>query len=411
MMHATHQVLRTSQTGLLAPLQRLDCRLQQTIEVTQLLQGTAFQSYCLGSIQPAEQPAEAVVAESPLSQLAHTFGLSPFEIGVVVMAIAPELDRRYERLYACLQKDLLKDQPKDQPKDWPKDLPQTFCADRPLRKPKIALALNLLGGSEAEQRIQQSRFAAQMPLTRLLQPIDHASQGLMQQTLQLRPLVSRYLLGMRSLPSSLAACCQVKWPEMIDHIPPANLPLHRLMVMGFQPSAASLPLSVQFVGCSGDTTATWQSAEGLAAAVSAPLLKVDLTQLMHSVGYSESKSLEAIQQVLLQSQLWKAVLYVESSAELAAYKPISPSISPGVLQKLSVQLATYPGMSVFTDAFTDVFANAFTNTSACLPKETQKPCPDPLLKTHQNQVSFSQAAALKIEQFRLMLMQSFPEFG
>jgi hypothetical protein len=325
-------VLQTPETGLLAPLQRLDCRLQQTIEVAQLFQGTAFQNYLVGSIKPAQQPAEAVVAESSLYQLAKTFGLSSFDIGVVVMAIAPELDRRYERLYASLQTSF-----------------QGSQAGRPWRKPRIDLALNLLGGGEAEQQAQQSRFTPQAPLARLLQPIDHAPQSLRQQTLQLNPLVSRYLLGQRSLPPQLSSYCQISWP---------------------QPSAANL-MAVN----------SMTEAETLAAAASAPLLQVNLAQLIQRASQSELKSFEAVQQVLLQGQLWNAVVSIESAAGLAGYRP--HVIHPRLIRQLSAQLATYPGLSIFTDPQPD----------------------DPV------QMSLTQAAACSIEKFRLMLMRSLPEFG
>jgi hypothetical protein len=325
-------VLQTPETGLLAPLQRLDCRLQQTIEVAQLFQGTAFQHYLVGSLKPAQQPAEAVVAQSSLSQLAKTFELSSFDIGVVVMAIAPELDRRYERLYASLQTSF-----------------QGSQAGKPWRKPRIDLALNLLGGGEAEQQVQQSRFAPQAPLARLLQPIDHAPQALRQQTLQLNPLVSQYLLGQRSLSPQLSSYCQISWP---------------------QPSAANLTAANLM-----------KAAETLAADVSAPLLQVNLARLIQSAGQSELKSFEAVQQVMLQGQLWNAVVSIENVAGLAGYRP--HVIHPRLIRQLSAQLATYPGLSIFTD-----------------------PQPhDPV------QMSLTQAAACSIEKFRLKLMRSLPEFG
>ena len=40
---------------------------------------------------------------SPLSWLAQTFDLSSFDLDVILITLAPELDRRYERLYAYLQ--------------------------------------------------------------------------------------------------------------------------------------------------------------------------------------------------------------------------------------------------------------------------------------------------------------------
>ncbi|MEL6902990.1 MAG: hypothetical protein AAFP07_18795, partial [Cyanobacteria bacterium J06606_4] len=91
--------------ALLAPLQRLDQRLRQTIEVRETLSGTAFGNYLLGSIAPSQSPASAIAPHSPLANLQAAFNLSDFEIEVILLAIAPELDRRYERLYAHLQAD------------------------------------------------------------------------------------------------------------------------------------------------------------------------------------------------------------------------------------------------------------------------------------------------------------------
>jgi len=47
----------------------------------------------------------------PLRHLVKVFGLQPPEAEVVVMAVAPEIDRRYERLYAFCNDDLIKQGP------------------------------------------------------------------------------------------------------------------------------------------------------------------------------------------------------------------------------------------------------------------------------------------------------------
>src|SRR6266540_3275056 len=44
--------------------------------------------------------------ETPLSRLAGEFGLSPLEAGVVFVALAPELDQKYETLFAYLSDDV-----------------------------------------------------------------------------------------------------------------------------------------------------------------------------------------------------------------------------------------------------------------------------------------------------------------
>lgn len=46
-----------------------------------------------------------------LIQLARTFRLSPFELQVVVICLAPELHRKYDRLYAYLQDDISRKKP------------------------------------------------------------------------------------------------------------------------------------------------------------------------------------------------------------------------------------------------------------------------------------------------------------
>ena len=46
-----------------------------------------------------------------LPQLANIFGLTPFELDVILICMAPELDTKYERLYAYLHNDATKKQP------------------------------------------------------------------------------------------------------------------------------------------------------------------------------------------------------------------------------------------------------------------------------------------------------------
>ena len=47
----------------------------------------------------------------PLIQLCERFGLSPFERRAVVVCLGPELDRRYDKLYAYLQDDIARKRP------------------------------------------------------------------------------------------------------------------------------------------------------------------------------------------------------------------------------------------------------------------------------------------------------------
>ncbi|MEM9153192.1 MAG: hypothetical protein AAGB19_22450, partial [Cyanobacteria bacterium P01_F01_bin.3] len=173
--------LKSRLKALLAPLQLLDRRLQQAIEVRQILLGTPFESYLLGSIAPGCSPAAAIDYSSPLAQLQRSFELSDFEIEVVLMAIAPELDRRYERLYARLQPNA--------------------C-----RKPTKQLSLDVLCHSMAEKELARKTFSATAPLIRsgLFHLKDSGS-------FSLNPIVSRHLLG-QPVSAQVSTYCQLSWP-------------------------------------------------------------------------------------------------------------------------------------------------------------------------------------------------------
>src|SRR5262245_8738725 len=70
--------------------------------------GAAEAEHGLGR-QPGAQlvrervPREAPARGTPLERIAAAHGLSEFDIDVLLLALAPELDRRYERVYAQLQ--------------------------------------------------------------------------------------------------------------------------------------------------------------------------------------------------------------------------------------------------------------------------------------------------------------------
>jgi AAA+ superfamily predicted ATPase len=78
--------------------------------------------------------------KSKFSVLAERFSLSSFDIDVLIIAIAPEFDLRYERIYAFLQDDVTR------------------------RRPNVDLVLNLLCQTTEEKLINRDRFAADSPL-------------------------------------------------------------------------------------------------------------------------------------------------------------------------------------------------------------------------------------------------------
>ena len=56
--------------------------------------------------------ATALATASPrLATLVEELGLTPFDAALLVVAVAPELDLRYERIYAILQDDVTRRRP------------------------------------------------------------------------------------------------------------------------------------------------------------------------------------------------------------------------------------------------------------------------------------------------------------
>ncbi|HMS82440.1 MAG TPA: AAA family ATPase [Nitrospira sp.] len=112
-----------------------------------------------------------------LPQLAHMFGLSPFEIQAVIVCLAPELRRKYDKLYAYLQDDITR------------------------KKPSVDLVLDLLCETEADKWNGRTVFSGHASLMRtgILQTVDDptspsGSSGLAQ-FLRLDPRIFGFLLG------------------------------------------------------------------------------------------------------------------------------------------------------------------------------------------------------------------------
>src|SRR5574337_368415 len=132
-----------------------------------------------------------------LMPLVHAFGLDDFDLALLLIAAAPELDLRYERLFAYLQDDVNK------------------------KRPTVDLALNLLCGSLAAKLHRRAHFAADAPLihhrlVHLLGDGVPTPSPLLVQAMRLDEQVLDALLGQVSLDRRLAAFCRLLWlPELL----------------------------------------------------------------------------------------------------------------------------------------------------------------------------------------------------
>lgn len=96
----------------------------------------------LVAARAALDAARPALAATPLAALAQRFGLRAFERDVLLVALAPELDLRFERVYAFIQDDVSR------------------------RRPSVDLALRLLCATPAARLAHQRCFEGAAPLVR-----------------------------------------------------------------------------------------------------------------------------------------------------------------------------------------------------------------------------------------------------
>jgi SpoVK/Ycf46/Vps4 family AAA+-type ATPase len=125
-----------------------------------------------------------------LVELVDLFDLTAFDLDVILICLAPELDRRYERLYAYLQDDVTR------------------------RHPTVDLILNLLCPDLETKIAARARFMPALPLLKyhLLQLGEESNQrspSLLGKTVQLDSRIARYLLDDDEIDDRLRAYARV----------------------------------------------------------------------------------------------------------------------------------------------------------------------------------------------------------
>ncbi|MDR6881098.1 ATP-binding protein [Bacillus sp. 3255] len=133
----------------------------------------------------------------PLLYVASVFGLSEFERRIVMLGLAVELDRKYERIFGFLQDDLTS------------------------KTPNISLALQIACSSPEEMRAARTTFIApEGRLARYLLQREERDRGL---SLLSRPLlldqrIALFLLDSGELDPKLKPAVEMAYPD--DELPP-----------------------------------------------------------------------------------------------------------------------------------------------------------------------------------------------
>ncbi|MEA3407969.1 MAG: AAA family ATPase, partial [Chloroflexota bacterium] len=130
-----------------------------------------FGSSALGAVW--EPPsAGAVAPHSPLGHLVDAFGLSSFEVDVLLLSLLPAFDLGYERLFAYLQDDMTR------------------------RRPTVGLTLDLFCPDPAVRMDARRAFRSDAPLMRyrLLQQEGGKGDSLLAQSIKPEPNLVSFLL-------------------------------------------------------------------------------------------------------------------------------------------------------------------------------------------------------------------------
>jgi hypothetical protein len=221
--------------------------------------------------------------DSQLTWLQQHYSLTEFDLDVLVIAIAPVVDRRYERIYAYLQDDVTQ------------------------RHPTVDLVLNLLCESISDRLIQRSRFAPTAPLRNfaclhLVADPHQVQPTLLAHYLRIDDQIAQFLLEQPGLDVRLIPFCQLSQPQ----IEWSSLPLDNAVQ---QITTRSSQIYIQGRPGIGKQNV----AAAIATAQGSPLLTANLLRAWQL----KLDFFTTVQLVVQSAQLHRAVLYIPGIDQLA----------------------------------------------------------------------------------------------
>lgn len=224
--------------------------------------------------------------DSPWRRLAREFSLSPLEEDILLLAVAPEIDLKYETLYAYLNNDITR--------KWPTcDLALRLCAEN------------------AEQKLDVRRCLAPeatLFASGLLQPIPLTAErsAWLATGFSVAPAAPHYLSGVVCVDPRLARIVESRTPAIEWERLPISVDQRRALRRWLDPRSRSpvpMPLLV-FTGRAG--SGREETAEAICCELGVPLLRVDL-ELLRASGENINRLAQALR---LQQRLQGAGLFL-----------------------------------------------------------------------------------------------------
>jgi hypothetical protein len=266
---------------------------------------------------PVSSLVEPLADEPRVNWLRATFDLEDFDVAVLILVMAPELDLRFERLYAFLQDDIAK------------------------RQARVDLCLTLLCTSNAQRVASGERLAASGTLlrNRLLvangETSRESTSGLAR-TLRIDRQIVDFLLYRDVLDPRLCLCCKLIVPRNdLDDAPLPGVADERLRAHFDRALYLDEPLQVYLH--TADAMQAHLVAGGLARARGSRVLEVDLRLVLR-----EPDPAHLLAVIFREAWLRALTLHLRHAEALL------PESEGGVRECLFGELATAPATVVLS---------------------------------------------------------------
>lgn len=262
----------------------------------------------LDAIKSGTMAGFQIQGDWPLPRLAALFGLSKFETQCVLACLAPELDRKYEKLYAFVQDDITR------------------------KKPTVDLVLNLFCSSMEEKLAARMAFHPEAPLSRfrLLQITDPCHEGpssVLSRALKLDDRIANYLIGTQRLDARLGGMADLISPETRSESNLVSTPLPEnvkrlLESLRRAPKPSERNVIFHFYGPYGSGKRTL--AEAACQELGIPLLIADLARMLAGSSPLAEIGLLLSREALLQG----AALALENFHEVLNDEKLQAQLKP-----------------------------------------------------------------------------------
>ena len=284
-------------SDLLRSIRNLDARLLRLVQLTSrqtqrepdgdpfrglyIGEADVYRDLTAGEEREDWNPHEPMAVGEPFERLRAIYGLSSVELDILLIALAPEIGPRYERIYAYLQDDVRR------------------------RQPTVDLMLSLLCDSAEEQLIGRNRFRATQSLRRngLIELKGDDLLPLPSHEVSVTRRVASFLLGETGLGETLARyACLIARPVAAE---PTRAGLLRVAQ-----SDSRLGMRAYFHG--HDDEAMRRAATALAAELRAPMLIAAMGRAAQEMGFESGSAAGWLGELLQEAVLRQAVVYLEN---------------------------------------------------------------------------------------------------